>query len=96
MNVKIRDIELHNIVRLDAKHQDRTPQPLLVSLPSVDKKMITRNAFRLKNNHDHIYISHDITNEEREVNMELLQEAVQSSRSSMGKKIVEIPVQVTA
>ena len=32
-----------------------------------------------------IYILAMTTNEEREVNMELLQEAVQSSRSSMGK-----------
>ena len=43
-----------------------------------------------------IYILAMTTNEERDVNMELLQEAVQSSRSSMGKKIVEIAVQVTA
>ena len=43
-----------------------------------------------------IYILAMTTNEEREVNMELLQEAVQSSRSSTGKKNVEIPVQVTA
>ena len=45
LNVKSRDIELHNIVRLDAKHQDRTPQPLLVSLPSVDEKDDYKKCF---------------------------------------------------
>ena len=46
-----------------------------MSLPSVDKKtIIMRNAFRLKNNNDHIHISHDMTKEKREVNKELFQE----------------------
>ena len=34
-----------------------------------------RNASRLKNIHDHIHISHDMTKEVIEANKELLQEA---------------------
>ena len=30
------------------------------------------NAFRLKNNHDHIHISHDMTKEEDKVNKETM------------------------
>ena len=34
-----------------------------------------RNRFRLKNNHDRIHVSHEMTKDESEINKELLQEA---------------------
>ena len=63
----------------------------------------------MKNNHDRIHISHYMSKEEREANKELLQEARKRNNGQSSKniafkirdppwarKIVEIPVQVTA
>ena len=110
MKAKIEDDELHKIISLGTKHQDGTPRPLLVSLPSVDKKrMIMRNALRLKNNHVRIHISHDIAKEERKANNEFLKVVSKRNNDQSSKyfvsrvrgqpweqKILELPVQVAA
>ena len=107
LNVKVKDEELKKAVRPGAKHQDGTQRPLLVSLPSVDKKrMIMRNAFRLKNNHDHIHISHDMIKKERGVNKEYCKKketminhqktVLKVIDPSWAQHFSEIPLQVTA
>ena len=47
-----------------------------------------RNAFRLKNIHDCIHISHSMTKEEWEANKELLQEARKRNNAQSSKNFV--------
>ena len=72
--------------RLGKKHEDGTPQPLLVTVGSEDtKRKIFANLYKLRNDEDAIYkeigMNHDMTKEERKKTKLLVEEAKSKTAS---------------